>query len=199
MAFSLTKDSTLTVKARCTRKAAVRTELKPDDAELNSIGRLWTLHEKPSRFFYSLRVMRSSLWGTSMPSKCTVQMVTLAIVCPARKGRHSFSILWTNEGNKGEATPGRSTRKKSWVASGSKAGIARGPRLVRIRDIRLRTTAPPRNGRWYPEPQKGAKRNGCSGPAQPQKTLRRPCRRCLLPAARECPAGALSTRLVGSL
>ena len=199
MAFSLTKDSTLTVKARCTRKAASKTELKPNEAELNSIGRFWTLHEKTSRSFYSLRVMRSSLWGTSMPSKCTGQMVTLAIVCPARKGQHTLNILWTNEGNKGEATPGRSTRKKCWVASRSTAGIARGPRLVRIRDIRLHTTAPPGNGRWYPEPQKDAKRSGCSGPAQQQKTLRRPCRRCLLPAARECPAEALSTRLVGWL
>ena len=143
--------------------------------------------------------MRSSLWGTSMPSKCTGQMATLAIVCPARKGQHSLSILWTNEGNKGEATPGRWTRKTGWVASLGRPGIAREPRLVRIRDIRLHTTVPQRNGRWYPEPQKDAKRSGCSGPAQPQKTLRRPCRRCPLPAARECPAEALSTRLVGWL
>jgi len=54
MAFSLTKDSTLTVKARCTRKAASKTELKPNEAELNSIGGFWTLHEKTLRSFYSL-------------------------------------------------------------------------------------------------------------------------------------------------
>jgi hypothetical protein len=46
MAFGFTKDSSLTVKTPCTRKAAIKIELKLNEAELNPIGRGWHMHER---------------------------------------------------------------------------------------------------------------------------------------------------------
>src|SRR5208337_3484137 len=46
MAFGLTKDSSLTVKTPCTRKAAIKIELKPNKAQLSPIRRGWHIHER---------------------------------------------------------------------------------------------------------------------------------------------------------